>query len=149
MLIALYEQLQVGSVETAQEDDLFAFVEKTYYFAVIHEAPKPSVGESRRNEDEWPSFTPPGYPFDAAAPCLGFIYLTRAEKGAAAQASGYAELNIGIIITPEERGKGYARAAVTEVLRYAFDKQSDCHRIQASLVESYYKERALNLFTQL
>ncbi|KAK1226858.1 hypothetical protein PQX77_010162 [Marasmius sp. AFHP31] len=143
LLMALYEQLQVGSVETAHEDNFLLFVENAYYFAVIHKAPDTSVGPDAWERDY---FSPSGYSLKPPY-CLGFVYLTH-TAGMGAE-SGLAELSIGIIITPEERGKGYARAAIKEVLCQVFDKRSECHRIQALVVQNYYKEQALNLFTQL
>ncbi|GLB39161.1 hypothetical protein LshimejAT787_0603230 [Lyophyllum shimeji] len=58
------------------------------------------------------------------------------------------ELNIGIIIDPKYRGKGYARQAITLVLRKAF-QDAQCHRVQAILPDHVAKHRAICLFTQL
>ncbi|KAJ8087265.1 hypothetical protein PM082_006095 [Marasmius tenuissimus] len=142
LLMALYEQLQVGSAETAHEDNFLLFVENACYFAVIHKAPEGSCENAWERDFSSPS----GYRRIPAC-CLGFVYLTH-TPGMGTE-SGLAELSIGIIIVPEERGKGYARAAVTQVLSQVFDERSDCHRVQALVVENYYKEQALNLFTQL
>ncbi|KAJ8087266.1 hypothetical protein PM082_006096 [Marasmius tenuissimus] len=82
-------------------------------------------------------------------PIIGFVYLTQTQNNDAADASGLRELSIGIILRAEYRGKGYARAAVTEVLRYVFQHRNDCHRVQALIPENHHKNRAMNLFTQL
>ncbi|KAK1226857.1 hypothetical protein PQX77_010161 [Marasmius sp. AFHP31] len=82
-------------------------------------------------------------------PLVGFIYLIPTHNNDAADASGLRELSIGIILHAEYRGKGYARAAVAEVLRYVFKHRNDCHRVQALIPENHHKNRAMNLFTQL
>ncbi|KAL0576075.1 hypothetical protein V5O48_005903 [Marasmius crinis-equi] len=84
-----------------------------------------------------------------AGPYIGFVYLTKTQNNDAATATGLGELSIGIILRPADRGKGYARAAVKQVLQYVFDDRTDCHRVQALLTENYYKDRAMNLFTQM
>ncbi|KAF9266060.1 hypothetical protein L218DRAFT_1075073 [Marasmius fiardii PR-910] len=83
-------------------------------------------------------------------PYIGFVYMTRNQTQAELDASGgIGSLSIGIIIRKADRGKGFARAAITNMLRYVFDKRVDCHRVQALIPQSSDKQRALNLFTQL
>jgi len=58
------------------------------------------------------------------------------------------EANIGIIITPEARGKGLAREATSLVLSWVFD-DIGFHRVQARILDNYNKDRAISMFTQL
>jgi len=56
--------------------------------------------------------------------------------------------NIGIILTPEARKKGWAREAIGLVLSWVFDDMG-YHRVQASILDSHGKDRAISMFTQL
>ncbi|KAJ7096688.1 hypothetical protein B0H15DRAFT_826047 [Mycena belliarum] len=58
------------------------------------------------------------------------------------------ELNLGIILSPEHRGKGYAREAIQLAVKYAFDVRH-CHRIQASLLPSSSKDCMVSLLTRM
>ncbi|KAG7097594.1 hypothetical protein E1B28_004930 [Marasmius oreades] len=90
-------------------------------------------------------------PVAKVKPYIGFVYLTRSQSEAGLlDALGMAgELNIGIILRKADRGKGYARATVIQVLKDVFEKRSDCHRIQALVQQSEEKQRVTNLYTQL
>jgi RimJ/RimL family protein N-acetyltransferase len=58
------------------------------------------------------------------------------------------EASIGIILTPEARGKGLARQATELVLSWVFD-DIGFHRVQAGILDSPNKDRAISMFTQL
>lgn len=58
------------------------------------------------------------------------------------------ELNIGIILNPVHRGKGYAHRAIEMVLKVAFETEK-CHRVQAILPDHVAKDRAICFFTQM
>ncbi|KAF8067852.1 hypothetical protein FPV67DRAFT_1161823 [Lyophyllum atratum] len=58
------------------------------------------------------------------------------------------ELNIGIILEPEYRGKGYASRAIDMILKKAF-QDGQCHRVQAVLPDHVAKNNAICLFTQM
>lgn len=55
------------------------------------------------------------------------------------------EFNVGVIVAERHRGKGYARQAVQKAFEVAFRDQN-CHRVQAVLVDSPYRDKALSLF---
>jgi hypothetical protein len=58
------------------------------------------------------------------------------------------QVNIGIIVTPEARRKGCAIEAAGLVLSWVFDDMG-YHRVQASILDSRCKDRAISMFTQL
>ncbi|EDR09523.1 uncharacterized protein LACBIDRAFT_318670 [Laccaria bicolor S238N-H82] len=93
-----------------------------------------------KNEWHW---TPPALP--GKEPLVGIVYLTSSQNYGDLLHVG--ELNIGIILEPAFRKKGYARKAIEKVLETAFADQT-CHRIQAIILDSWAKDRALNLFMQ-
>ncbi|KAJ7274984.1 hypothetical protein C8J57DRAFT_1062206 [Mycena rebaudengoi] len=78
---------------------------------------------------------------------VGIVYLAYSPF-AISPAEQVGELNFGIVIDPEHRGKGYAREAVQLVIQHAFDVKH-CHRIQAALIKSPSKDRILSLLTQM
>ena len=57
-------------------------------------------------------------------------------------------VNIGIILTPEARRKGWAREAIGLVLSWVFDDMG-YHRVQASILDSHCKDQAISMFTKL
>ncbi|KAF7349311.1 hypothetical protein MSAN_01720600 [Mycena sanguinolenta] len=78
---------------------------------------------------------------------VGIIYLI-ASPLALAPPNQVGELNLGIILSPQHRGKGYAQEAIRLVVKYAFE-QEHCHRIQVSLLSLSSKDRMTSLLTQL
>jgi RimJ/RimL family protein N-acetyltransferase len=83
--------------------------------------------------------------WDPPAPLVGIVYLTSSQNYGDLLHVG--ELNIGIILEPAFRKKGYARKAIEKVLETAFADHT-CHRIQAIILDTWAKDRALNLFMQ-
>lgn len=79
---------------------------------------------------------------DAKQP-IGIIYLVAQSHDAPHSSM----LNIGIVIQDQHREFGHAKHAVGLVLRHAF-AELQCHRVQAMLLDTYAKDRALTLFTQ-
>jgi RimJ/RimL family protein N-acetyltransferase len=77
------------------------------------------------------------------AKAIGLVYLTATQN----YGDPSPELNIGIILQPESRGKGYARTVVSLVAGIAFD-QGHCHRLQAILLGHVAMDCALSLFTK-
>jgi Acetyltransferase (GNAT) domain len=75
---------------------------------------------------------------------IGIVYLTCTPHDNVPAG----EANIGIILTPEARGKGFARQAVDLVLLWVFD-EIGFHRIQACILDNDNKDRAISVFTQL
>lgn len=94
-----------------------------------------------KSNPQW-QWTPPALPTE---PLVGIVYLTSSQTYADLLHVG--ELNIGIILEPAFRKKGYARKAIEKVLETAFADHT-CHRIQAIILDSWAKDRALNLFMQ-
>jgi RimJ/RimL family protein N-acetyltransferase len=75
---------------------------------------------------------------------IGMVYLCQPLLHSTDQVG---ELSIGIIIDKDYRCKGLAREAIQLLVPYAFEELK-CHRIQALLVDSYSRERAMSLFVQ-
>jgi len=75
---------------------------------------------------------------------IGIVYLTSSphENVPAGQ------VNIGIILTPEARRKGFAREAIDLMLAWVFEDMG-FHRVQACILDSHNTERAISMFTQL
>ncbi|KAF9457546.1 hypothetical protein BDZ94DRAFT_202162 [Collybia nuda] len=77
---------------------------------------------------------------------IGIVYLTSSLHNEDPLHVG--ELNIGIILDEQARGKGYARRAIEVVTQKAFE-DAKCHRLQAILLNHVAKDRALCLFTEM
>jgi hypothetical protein len=77
-------------------------------------------------------------------PAIGFVYCTESPG----QHGHTGEVNIGVIIHSHFRGRGYARQAVELVLKFVFETLH-YHRVQAAVLDTLLKDRALSLFTQL
>lgn len=75
---------------------------------------------------------------------IGIVYLTCTPHDNVPAG----EANIGIILTPEARGKGFARQAIDLVLSWVFD-EIGFHRVQACILDNDNKDRAISVFTQL
>jgi RimJ/RimL family protein N-acetyltransferase len=75
---------------------------------------------------------------------IGIVYLTCSPH----ENVPAGEANIGIILTPEARGKGLARQATDLVLSWVFD-EIGFHRVQAGILDNDHKDRAISMFTQL
>ncbi|KAG6853330.1 hypothetical protein C0991_005207 [Blastosporella zonata] len=86
-------------------------------------------------------------PVDNQDEAIGFVYLVDLATFTDDPLRA-GELNIGIILDPAHRGKGYARQAIDMVLDHAF-LTGRCHRVQAILPDHVAKDRAICLFTQL
>lgn len=71
---------------------------------------------------------------------IGLVYIT-----AAPAQSMTGEANVGIIITDSCRCKGFACEAVELVLRWAFE-ELNFHRIQAAIMDTAMRDRAMRLF---
>jgi GNAT superfamily N-acetyltransferase len=128
-LLKLWDEMLVVSVEAAQtpelDPNLFAFAENCFFFAVI------TVKQPVTHQALGPS-------------CAGFVYCITSPHG-----SGPAgEVNIGIILQPQFRGKGYARQAIELTLKWVFE-DAHFHRVQAAVMDTLEKDKALALFTQL
>ena len=100
-----------------------------------------NINPEINNDRKW-HWTPPAPPTE---PLVGIVYLTSSQNYGDLLHVG--ELNIGIILEPAFRKKGYARKAIEKVLETAFADHT-CHRIQAIILDSWAKDRALNLFMQ-
>lgn len=98
------------------------------------------------NESPWGEFKSEGPLPPRRGRVIGIVYLM--------SSSGFddplhvGELNIGIILAEDARGKGHARRAIDLVASRAFD-QAQCHRLQARLLGHVAKDRALCLFTEM
>lgn len=77
---------------------------------------------------------------------IGLVYLTASPNFWDPLHVG--ELNIGIILQPKFRGKGYAQEVVLRVASIAFD-EGHCHRLQAILLDRVVMNQALSLFTKM
>ena len=75
---------------------------------------------------------------------IGLLYLISTPRVNAPAG----DTNIGIILDAASRGRGYARQALELVLTWAFDDVR-FHRVQAAILESPEKPKALSLFTQM
>ncbi|KAH7869149.1 hypothetical protein F5051DRAFT_337209, partial [Lentinula edodes] len=75
---------------------------------------------------------------------IGIMYLVSSQTPPYPPGS-MGELSFGIIIASKSRGKGYAKEALGLVLDEAF-KSMRCHRIQACLLDTFAKDRAMRLF---
>jgi RimJ/RimL family protein N-acetyltransferase len=75
---------------------------------------------------------------------IGIVYLTSTSHDNVPAG----EANIGIILTPEARGKGFARQAIGLVLSWVFE-EIGFHRVQACILDNDNKDRAISVFTQL
>ena len=76
---------------------------------------------------------------------IGVVYLTTSPHDHALTTSGS---NIGVVLVPTARGKGYARQAIELVLNWGF-QEIGFHRIQAIILDTPNKSRAFLLFTQM
>ncbi|ESK96358.1 spermidine n1-acetyltransferase [Moniliophthora roreri MCA 2997] len=114
----------------------------------------PSTSADRSTDTYWPHHTAtdsqfvPNHQSPQSTPdkLIGMIYLIESQPPSVPGTVG--EMSIGIILHSNYRGLGYAKAAVQKMLNFAFDELK-VHRVQALLTDTYYKDRALNLFTQL
>ncbi|KAH7882370.1 hypothetical protein F5I97DRAFT_1909732, partial [Phlebopus sp. FC_14] len=89
---------------------------------------------------------PPASLIDPAWPTdypIGLVYLHANTSNVSAR-----EASIGVIICYESQKKGYAREAVGEVLRVAFEFFS-CHRVQAAILDTPGMDRPMRLFIGL
>ncbi|THV07096.1 hypothetical protein K435DRAFT_742717 [Dendrothele bispora CBS 962.96] len=80
-------------------------------------------------------------------PPIGFVYLIGTQR-APFPPSTVGEMTIGVILHSAKRGFGYAKEALELVLEEAFNNLHS-HRIQANVLDTYSKERVVNLFTQM
>jgi GNAT superfamily N-acetyltransferase len=129
----LFDELQTASLDVIQhasaDPNLFSFVEHCTFFATIVKAEgAASAGEGAALN--WME----------EATALGLIYCSPSTFAK--------ELNIGIILHRDFRGRGYARRAVQIILRWAFET-AEYHRVHAAIIDNVEKDRSISLFTQL
>lgn len=79
-----------------------------------------------------------------AGKAVGIVYLTSPSS----ENICAGEANVGIIITPAAQGKGLAKQAIDLVLTWALD-EAGLHRVQARVLDSPCKDKAISLFTQM
>lgn len=143
----------------ASSPDLDSFADECLIYAhVMVKLNAPSTtDETRNNEPLLDTHTPERYtptslpppsaepppPPDPACLRVGFVYL---YAGPANLPAG--EANIGIIIRQDMQRRGYARETVQLVLRWAFEELK-FHRVQAAILDTPFKDRALRLFIGL
>jgi hypothetical protein len=75
---------------------------------------------------------------------IGIVYV----KSSPQENAPAGEANIGIILVPEAREKGFAMQAGNLVLTWLFDELR-FHRVQAGMLDSARKDWAITLFTQM
>ncbi|RXW20166.1 hypothetical protein EST38_g5669 [Candolleomyces aberdarensis] len=171
LLIPLFEQLQLVCADVANPTlDVLTFAHTAHYFSVLH-VEKIEDQDVKSGNEEGSSLDPcqgntsarsQGVSFsdfdneglgssNQWAPTvnpqdktpIGLLYLQSSQNLDDYLRSG--ELNVGVFIDEKHRGRGYARQAIQKALQVAFDDQN-CHRVQAVLVDSPYKDQALSLF---
>ncbi|KAJ7599202.1 hypothetical protein C8J56DRAFT_815578 [Mycena floridula] len=91
---------------------------------------------------------PPVSQDEKTRPPIGLIYLTMGSASGLNSQNGVGELNIGVILDPAFRGRGFGKQAVTLVLKHAFET-IQTHRVQALILDNYAKDSTLTMFTQL
>ncbi|KAF8828204.1 hypothetical protein HHX47_DHR4000818 [Lentinula edodes] len=166
-VISLYEELQLCSTEASfPQEDIFSFASRTSYFGIISLQNRPTD-----NNSEWTSISEEvrldeGAERDLSGSgttywnetdveyetgentqwgsIIGIMYLVSSQTPPYPPGS-MGELSFGIIIASKSRGKGYAKEALGLVLDEAF-KSMRCHRIQACLLDTFAKDRAMRLF---
>ncbi|KAG6859868.1 hypothetical protein C0995_002686 [Termitomyces sp. Mi166 len=139
----LFEQLQLATTECCDAElDLLTFAQNASYFGVIMKKKSPVTEEERSRPYEPKQLSHSGTPRGEA---IGLVYLVDLDSN---HPLLWKELNIGIILEPSHRGKGYAPQAIEMVLEIAF-KHLECHRVQAILPDHIAKDRAICLFTQM
>jgi len=139
-LSALFEQLQLATYEASDMMlGFIAFVNSVQYFAVI-------VKEEFKMTSRSSSWTRREL---VRRDILGMIYLTMPSESRN-NPIGVNDLNIGIIIYPEYRRKGYATRALRLVLDKAFN-EIRCHRVQAIIMNPFTgaKYSSYRLFTSI
>ncbi|KAF5352196.1 hypothetical protein D9758_009258 [Tetrapyrgos nigripes] len=77
---------------------------------------------------------------------MGFVFLLATQQ-APFPPSTVGEMTVGIILSANRRGLGFAKEALNLVLEAAFDNFK-CHRIHANVLDTDCKDRVVNLFTQ-
>ncbi|KAK0482248.1 hypothetical protein IW261DRAFT_1025507 [Armillaria novae-zelandiae] len=100
--------------------------------------PAPYKSQSWDSQTDW---NVPALPKEP----LGLIYLFSTPHHPSLEVVG--EVRLGIILHEKYRGYGYAQQAVQLVVEYAFE-ELNCHRIQATLLQTPLKAHALKLFTR-
>lgn len=110
--------------------------------------------------DPWQSYTGLGYstptipfattrnrravPLQVPPKAIGIVYVMSSPQEYAPVGAA----NIGIILKPDARGKGFAKQAVGLVLSWLFD-DIGLHRVQAGVLDSADKDWVITLFTQM
>ena len=150
---ALWGQLRDTAVEAMQAPIpcLSAFGEECLFCAVVTKkigTQVPSVEEDDMAMsmsivvDEPVTFPdsddPPEIAYEGEP--VGLVYVTAAPAQSASR-----EANIGIIIADSHQHKGFARETAELVLRWAFE-ELDFHRIQAAIMDTPLKDRAMRFF---
>ncbi|KAJ2925097.1 hypothetical protein H1R20_g12004, partial [Candolleomyces eurysporus] len=175
LLIPLFEQLQPVCADVANPTlDVLTFAHTAHYFSVLHVEKIADEDEKSGNEEDSSLDTCRGntsartqgvsfsdYSNDfgnealgssnqwaptvnpQAKTPIGLLYLHSSQNVDDYLRSG--ELNVGVFIDEKHRGRGYGRQAIQKALQVAFEDQN-CHRVQAVLVDSPYKDQALSLF---
>ncbi|KAF9226385.1 acyl-CoA N-acyltransferase, partial [Gyrodon lividus] len=162
LLDDLWNTLRKNAVEPGQASSpaFASFADECLLCAQIATTPKHSVRDKGGDQDVnalWGSQTPrsgcvvqtstqPNIPSPLDSPLSSRAGLVYVHAGPANVTAG--EANIGIILRPEMQRRGYAREAIQLVLRWAFEELK-FHRVQAAILDSPCKDRALRLFIGL
>lgn len=150
----LWQTFRKTAVEPGQasSSDLVSFADECLLCAQIAINDPTSTGENNdaicsagtqqgHTSDPHPtSSTQRSPPPTLAERRVGLIYL---HSGPANYPSG--EANLGVIIQPDVRRRGYAREAVQLVLGWAFEELK-FHRVQTAILDTPFRDRALRLF---
>ncbi|KAF5352191.1 hypothetical protein D9758_009257 [Tetrapyrgos nigripes] len=79
---------------------------------------------------------------------LGFVFLIPIQEVCFPDAFTAAEeMVVGIILSEDHRGFGYAKEALQLVLEVGFDSFK-CRQLRANILDTYCKDQLVNLFTQ-
>ncbi|KAI6158194.1 hypothetical protein BKA82DRAFT_4068355 [Pisolithus tinctorius] len=145
-ITSLWDVLRDNAVEPLQASmrELTSFVDECLFFASILERPKVQCdGDELQGSwsdsgvQEYTSLQPP------SDDPIGLVYVHSGPGNIPAR-----EVNVGIVISPEKRRKGYAREAMVLALGWVFDELK-FHRAQAAIMDMADKDRALLFFTSI
>ncbi|KAJ4468826.1 hypothetical protein J3R30DRAFT_1610592 [Lentinula aciculospora] len=148
VVVSLYEELQLCTVEACfPQEDWFTFASRTSYFGIIS-SQKDEVAETdsfwAEMDKLYKGEVVQGPEDTQLGLVVGIIYLMSSQTPPYPPGS-MGELSFGIIIAQQCRGKGFAKEALEVTLNEVF-KNMSCHRIQASLLDTSAKDRAMRLF---
>ncbi|KAI6032458.1 hypothetical protein EDC04DRAFT_2549483, partial [Pisolithus marmoratus] len=142
----LWHELRADTVEPLQASTLAlaSFADECLFCALIMERSKVLYGDEEpldpspylQGEEYTSSQSPHGN-------IIGLVYVHSGPANIPAR-----EVNVGIVIHPDKRRKGYAREAMVLALGWVFDELK-FHRVQAAIMDMADKDRAILFFTSI